>query len=173
MFLYLKANSSTDSEGSCFMALNSEARRRHFESAGSWNSLRKLVTKHSNCSSGVLSANPSVPRQNDNTERGHSPIHCCSRSDRRTLTGNWVVCSWKRSRKSAISSWTFVSWRNVGNWSVGRRRLVTPVEGTAGFPGGVACDPVVCAVWTAWMAPANPFSWRFRSNWQRHLEFPW
>ena len=26
-------------------------------------------------------------QQNDSTERGHLPVHCCSRSDKRTVTG--------------------------------------------------------------------------------------
>ena len=169
MFLYLKANSSTDSKGFCFMALNSEARQRHFKSAGSWNSLRKLVMKHSNCSSGVFSANPSVLWQNDSAERGHSPIHCCSRSNRRTVTGSWAVCSWKWSRKSAISSWTYVFWRNVGNWSVGRQRLAMPVEGTVRFSGEVACDPVF--VQCERLEWRQQIPWQFHLNQQRRLEF--
>ena len=97
VLLYLNANSSTVSEGSCFIALNSAANRRHFESGGSWNSSCKLEIKEFNCSSVVLSENPSEPRQKDNTECGHSPTTCCSRSDKRILAGRWDVCSWKRS----------------------------------------------------------------------------
>ena len=97
VFLYLNANSSTVSEGSCFIALNSAANQRHFASGGSWNSSRKLGIKEFNCSSVVLSQNPSEPWQKDNTECGHSPTTCCSRSDKRILAGGWNACSWKRS----------------------------------------------------------------------------
>ena len=97
VLLYLNANSSTVSEGSSFIALNSAANRRQFESGGSWNSSCKLAIKEFNCSSVVLSENPCAPWQKDNTECGHSPTTCCSRSDKRILAGRWVVCCWKRS----------------------------------------------------------------------------
>ena len=90
MFLKRNAKRSIDSVTHCFIAENSDARRRRCTSGGSANADFKACLKLSSFWRGVVSS-VNLVFSIDNTEFGHSPIHACCSKVSLVVACKWVI----------------------------------------------------------------------------------